>query len=96
MFPKFVLNTDTTCEGNQVRHIEVMINACIEDNKSSCYINPKKKNSCKWTQIMLYNYPKIESIDMFHPYDLDSSSIFLLLVPIHGHEYLQYVEEVYV
>jgi hypothetical protein len=45
---------------------------------------------------MLYDWPKIKSIDMFDVYDLDSSLVCLLLVSSQGHEYLQHVEEIYV
>jgi hypothetical protein len=73
-----------------------MINACIEENKSPCPVKPEQKNNCKWTRPMLYDWPKLESIDMFDTDDLDSNSLFLLLVPSQGHEDPQYVEEVYV
>lgn len=95
-FPKFGLNTDGTWEGNSVSPVGVMINTCIEDNKSPCPIKSEQKNSCKWTRPMLYDWPKIESIDMFDADDLDSSSVFLLLVPRQGHEDPHYLEEVYV
>lgn len=45
---------------------------------------------------MLYDWPKLESIDMFDIVDLDSSTIFLLLVPSQGHEDPEYANEVYV
>lgn len=95
-FPTFGLNIDTTWEGNLFSPSEAMINACIEENKSPCPVKPEQKNNCKWTRPMLYDWPKLESIDMFDTDDLDSNSLFLLLVPSQGHEDPQYVEEVYV
>lgn len=95
-FPIFGLNIDTSWEGNSVSPSEVMIDACIEESKSPCPIKPEQKSSCKWTRPMLYDWPKLESIDMFDIVDLDSSTIFLLLVPSQGHEDPEYANEVYV
>lgn len=95
-FPIFGLNIDTSWEGNSVSPSGVMFDACIEENKSPCPIKPEQKSSCKWTRPMLYDWPKLESIDMFDMVDLDSSTIFLLLVPSQGHEDPEYANEVYV
>eukprot|EP00252_Welwitschia_mirabilis_P024585 TRINITY_DN7342_c0_g1_i2.p1 TRINITY_DN7342_c0_g1~~TRINITY_DN7342_c0_g1_i2.p1 ORF type:complete len:847 (+),score=104.95 TRINITY_DN7342_c0_g1_i2:473-3013(+) len=40
-----------------------------------------KKERCKWIQPQLYRWPKLERIDRFETTDLDSRSVFFLIVP---------------
>ncbi|KAH9287678.1 hypothetical protein KI387_031795, partial [Taxus chinensis] len=83
------LNTDATWDGNP---------SSLSDGTDDELCSPrlKGKNSCKWTCAMLYDWPKLESIDMFDVNDLDSASVFILLVPSQIHDDPAYVDEVYV
>ncbi|XP_057866961.2 protein-tyrosine-phosphatase MKP1 isoform X1 [Cryptomeria japonica] len=89
-FPVSPLNTDTTWDGNPSSPSDVT-------DDESCPSRSKGKNNCKRTRPMLYDWPKLESKDMFDISYLDSSSVFILLAPNQTHhDDSGYVDEVYV
>lgn len=89
-FPLSPVNTDATSDGNPSSPSDVT-------DDESCPSRSKQKNSDKRTRPMLYDWPKLERLDMFDISYLDSSSVFILLAPSQIHDDdLGYVDEVYV
>eukprot|EP01018_Ginkgo_biloba_P013573 Gb_33673 [translate_table: standard] len=83
--------TTANWEGNTSDPSQATDGTSTEVDESPSVSRPKEKITCKWTHPVLYDWPKLEHVDMFDVDDLDSRAIFVLLVPSQGAEDAGYV-----